>query len=216
MRVEFPSGGDRIGGALYAPESSGPHPGVVIVPDVWGLYDHYHDVARRVAANGFVALALDLYSREGAPDLPDMDAVFRFMKELPDRRVLQDIQAAIDALAAREEVGERPIGITGFCMGGKYVILAACTCRGLSAAVPWYGLLRVPGIDGEFDDALDLFVSASVAELATVCDRSSQRDLEPGYWHLVSLLVEVSDVDSRRDPPPTSSLPGRRLFISHF
>ncbi len=147
MRVEFPSGGDRIGGALYAPESSGPHPGVVIVPDVWGLYDHYHDVARRVAANGFVALALDLYSREGAPDLPDMDAVFRFMKELPDRRVLQDIQAAIDALAAREEVGERPVGITGFCMGGKYVILAACTCRGLSAAVPWYGLLRVPGID---------------------------------------------------------------------
>jgi carboxymethylenebutenolidase len=147
VRIEFLSAGDPIEGALYAPEGPGPHPGVVIIPDVWGLYDHYHEVAKKVAANGFVALAINLYSREGSPDLPDMDAVFRFMKELPDRRVLQDIQAGVDALSAREEVGGRPVGIMGFCMGGKYTILAACTCQGLSAAVPWYGLLRVPEID---------------------------------------------------------------------
>ncbi len=147
MRIEFPSGSDRIEGALYVPEEPGPHPGVVIIPDVWGLYEHYHEVARRVAAGGFAALAVNLYSREGTPEFPDMDAVFSFMKALPDRRVLQDIQAAVDALAAREEVGGRRVGITGFCMGGKYTILAACSCTGLSAAVPWYGLLRVPGID---------------------------------------------------------------------
>lgn len=147
MRVEFPSGPDTIAGAFYAPDTGGPHPGVVVIPDVRGLYDHYHAVARRLAAAGYAALALDLYAREGAPALPSMDAVFRFMQELPDRRVLGDVQAAIDWLAAREETRGRRIGLTGFCMGGKYVVLAACNVRGLSAAVAWYGMLRAPVID---------------------------------------------------------------------
>ncbi|MEE8558760.1 MAG: dienelactone hydrolase family protein [Myxococcota bacterium] len=147
MNFEFPSGPDSIRGALYLPEQTDPRPGVVVIPDVRGLHDHYHDVARRLARDGFVALALDLYSREGPPDLPDMETVFRFMRELPDSRVLQDIGQAIDALSKHPSVGQSRVGITGFCMGGMYTILAACTCKGLSAAVSWYGMLRVQEID---------------------------------------------------------------------
>lgn len=147
MRVEFPSGRDRIGGVFLAPGTGGPHPGIVLVPDVRGIYAHFHDVARRIAARGFAVLVLDLYAREGAPELGSMDAVFRFMRALPDARVLADIQAAIDWLAARPETQGRKVGITGFCMGGKYTVLAACRCRGLSAAVAWYGMLRVGEID---------------------------------------------------------------------
>jgi carboxymethylenebutenolidase len=147
MRLEFPSRGDRIDGVFYAPDAPGPHPGVVVIPDVRGIYEHYHDVARRLAREGFAALAVNLYSREGPPDLPDMDSVFRFMRELPDPRVLADLQAAVDTLAARPEVAGRKVGITGFCMGGKYTVLAACGTSGLSGAVCWYGMLRVPEID---------------------------------------------------------------------
>jgi carboxymethylenebutenolidase len=147
VNVELPSGGDRIRGALYLPEGARPVPGVVVIPDVRGLYEHYHAVARRIARAGFAALALDPYSREGAPELPDMDAVFRFMRELPDRRVLGDVQAAVDWLRARPECAGRRVGVTGFCMGGKYALLAACRCRDLSAAVVWYGMLRAPAID---------------------------------------------------------------------
>lgn len=120
---------------------------MVVIPDVRGLYDHYHAVARRLAAGGYAALALDLYTREGAPALPTMDDVFRLMRELPDRRVIQDVQAAIDWLGEQPETRGRRIGLTGFCMGGKYVVLAACSVRGLSAAVAWYGMLRAPVID---------------------------------------------------------------------
>ncbi len=147
MRVEFPSGPDAIAGAFYAPGSSGPHPGVVVIPDVRGLYDQYHAVARRLAAAGYAALALDIYAREGPPQLRSPEEIFRLMQELPDRRVLADAQAAVDWLGARRETRGRRIGLTGFCMGGKYAVLAACGVRGLSAAVAWYGLLRAPSLD---------------------------------------------------------------------
>src|SRR5262245_49767358 len=67
---------------------------VIIVHDVRGLSEHYCDVARRFAAEGFMALAIDLYSREGAPALPNLEAAFAWMQQLDDRRVLADIDAA--------------------------------------------------------------------------------------------------------------------------
>jgi carboxymethylenebutenolidase len=147
MNVEFRSGDDRIGGALYLPDAPGPHAGVVVIPDVRGLYEHYHEVARSIASEGFAALALDIYAREGPPELADMAAVNRWIAELPDPRVLGDVQAAIDYLALRPEVAGRKVGLTGFCMGGKYTLLAAVRARGLAAAVAWYGMLRAPALD---------------------------------------------------------------------
>jgi carboxymethylenebutenolidase len=148
VNVRFPSGGDEIAGALEAPDRDLPRPGVVIIHDVWGLYEPYHAAARRLAGAGFVALALDLYARGEQPGSPaDMPGVMKFLHRLPDRRVLADIQAAIDFLAARPEVAGRKVGITGFCMGGKYAFLAASRCRGLAAAVPWYGMLHAASLD---------------------------------------------------------------------
>lgn len=126
---------------LATPASGGPHPGLVLIPDVRGLVAHYRDVARRFAAEGFRTLALDIYSREGAPELQDMDGVMRWIRQLPDRRVLGDVRAARDWLAARPGTGPR-VGVTGFCLGGQYTIMAACSVPGLSAAVSWYGMLR--------------------------------------------------------------------------
>lgn len=148
MIVRFASGGDTIAGALYAPAEAGPHPGVLILHDVWGLHEPYHAIGKRLADAGFVALALDLYARGEKPGSPsDMPGVMKFLHGLPDRRVLADIQSAIGFLASRPEVAGRRIGLTGFCMGGKYAFLAACRCDGLSAVVPWYGMLRAASLD---------------------------------------------------------------------
>jgi carboxymethylenebutenolidase len=148
--VRFPSGGDTLSGALYLPEGAagGPRPGVVVVHDVWGLYDQYHAVAQRLARAGFAALAVDLYARGERPGSPaDMPGVMKFLHRLPDRRVLADLQAALDYLRARPEVAGAKLGLTGFCMGGKYADLAAVHCQGLSAAVSWYGMLRADALD---------------------------------------------------------------------
>ena len=69
--------------------SAGPHAGLVLVPDVHGLSDHYRDVAMRYAAAGFLTLAVDLYGREGAPRLADLAAVRAWIRALPDDRVLE-------------------------------------------------------------------------------------------------------------------------------
>jgi len=140
--VSYPRDGDTLRAYAAWSADAPTMPGLVLIPDVRGLGEHYRDVARRFATEGFFVLAVDLYSREGAPDLPDMETVFRWMRELPDDRVLADLGAAVRYLGRRTETGGRPIGITGFCMGGQYALLAACGVPGLAACVSWYGMLR--------------------------------------------------------------------------
>lgn len=124
-------------GYLVAPEGGGP--GVVIVHDVWGLYEHFRDLARRLAAEGFVVLAVDLYrGMQGAPSADDPGA---WMRELPDPDVLSRIQAAVDHLKAHPAVAGRPVGVTGFCMGGSFALLAGAELEGVAAVAPFYGVL---------------------------------------------------------------------------
>jgi len=170
-----------------------PSPALLLIPDVRGLSPHYQDIAGRFARAGFFTFAIDLYSREGTPQLSDMEAVRRWIAGLPDARVLADLQGAVRFLAAYDRVRDRRIGVTGFCMGGQYALMAACTAQELCACVSWYGMLRYAttnerkphspldlaprlgcpylGLFGE-DDAL--IPMADVAELATVLERSGK------------------------------------------
>jgi carboxymethylenebutenolidase len=140
--LSFTRGGVAVHGYGAWPEHGTALPGLIVIPDVRGLTEHYRDIARRFANEGFFALAVDLYSREGAPDLPDMPSVFAWIRQLPDPRVLGDLGAAVQYLASRSEIGRGRIGITGYCMGGQYALMAACSVPGFSACVSWYGMLR--------------------------------------------------------------------------
>ena len=141
--VAFDREGDRLNGYLAeATTDSRPRPGLVLIPDVHGLSDHYRDLSRRFAAEGFTTLAIDLYSREGAPSLQNLDQINTWLAALPDQRVLDDLAAAAHHLARSTSVDEEHIGITGFCMGGQYALMAACVHSNLRAAVSWYGMLR--------------------------------------------------------------------------
>jgi carboxymethylenebutenolidase len=113
-------------------------PGVVVIHDVWGLSAHYRDLARRLAGDGFAALAVNLYRRTPEPKITDPGA---WIRALSDPQVIDDVQSAVDLLAAHASVAGRRIGVVGFCMGGTYTIHAAASCRGVSAAVPFYGML---------------------------------------------------------------------------
>jgi carboxymethylenebutenolidase len=113
-------------------------PGVVVIHDVWGLSEHYRDLARRLAGEGFAALAVDLYRRTPQPVITDPGG---WIRELSDPQLIGDVQAAVDLHAAHPAVAGGRIGIAGFCMGGTYTIHAAASCRGVSAAVPFYGMV---------------------------------------------------------------------------
>ena len=140
--IEFPNGVDSIRGYLARPQDATGEAGLIVIPDVRGLYSHFRDVADRYAAEGFTTLAIDPYSREGTPDLPDMDAVFAWLRALPDGRILEDVEAARHFLETDENGNWRRVGVTGYCMGGQYALMAACTNPRLAACVSWYGMLR--------------------------------------------------------------------------
>ena len=143
--VTFPGDGVEIRGWCASPDGGGRLPALVLIRDVRGVSDLYRDIAARFAEAGYLTLVVDLYSREGAPDLPDMEAVFRWIRALPDRRVLGDLAAAARHLGARPDVSA--VGITGFCLGGQYALMAACTVPGIAACVSWYGMLRYTETD---------------------------------------------------------------------
>ena len=141
-------GSAELAEGFLAEPGGGPQPGVVVIPDVWGLSDHTRDIAQRLAREGFAALALDVYRKTGRPSLADPAQAMAWIRELSDPVVLDTVQEGIDALARQPAVAGRKVGLIGFCMGGQYAWLAACTCRGLAAAAPFYGMLRYePGLD---------------------------------------------------------------------
>ncbi|HKJ24290.1 MAG TPA: dienelactone hydrolase family protein [Myxococcota bacterium] len=135
-------------GFLALPGDGGPHPGVVLIPDVRGLYDHFRELAARLSREGFAVLAVDLYRRGGPPEITSPGVAMKWIAGLDDRAVLADLQSAVDFLGGHPAVAGLRVGITGFCMGGQYAILAACTCTGVSACAPFYGMLAyAPGLD---------------------------------------------------------------------
>jgi carboxymethylenebutenolidase len=138
--VRFPADDVEIGGELARP--LGPSRGaLILIPDVHGISDLYRRIAGRFAAAGYLALVLDLYVRQGKPTLRDPEAVARWIGGLDDRRVLGDVEAAVRHLAGRPDGPGAP-AIAGFCVGGQYALMAACTIEGIAACVSFYGMLR--------------------------------------------------------------------------
>ncbi|HTK27577.1 MAG TPA: dienelactone hydrolase family protein [Pyrinomonadaceae bacterium] len=107
---------------------------VIVIQEYWGLNDHIRDIANRYAAEGFIAIAPDLYRGQLATNPGDASKLMQALK-LEDG--LTTIKSSIDKAA--ETYGVSHFGITGFCMGGTYALRAACELEGISAAAPFYG-----------------------------------------------------------------------------
>ncbi|MEU7383136.1 MULTISPECIES: dienelactone hydrolase family protein [unclassified Streptomyces] len=138
QNVTFPSAGDTAHGYLALPRS-GSGPGVLVIQEWWGLTDHIADVADRLAAEGFVALAPDLY---GGSVAHDSDEAQRMVKALPVLRGVELLSGAVGHLLSLPEVTSGTVGAVGFCMGGGFVLYLAAVDPRVSAAVPFYGVIR--------------------------------------------------------------------------
>ncbi|MFJ1654809.1 dienelactone hydrolase family protein [Streptomyces sp. NPDC088337] len=138
QNVTFPSAGGTAHGYLALPPS-GSGPGVLVIQEWWGLTDHIADVADRLAAEGFVALAPDLY---GGSVAHDSDEAQRMVKALPVLRGVELLSGAVGHLLSLPEVTSGTIGAVGFCMGGGFVLYLAAIDPRVSAAVPFYGVIR--------------------------------------------------------------------------
>lgn len=127
---------------LVNPVADGPWPAVIVVMEAFGLNRHIKDVAERLAREGYVTLAPDLYHRispntvVGYDNLPE---AIRLLTTLADEDVVDDMGSAIDFLQRDPKVRSDRIGVTGFCMGGRITFLVASRNPAVRAAVPFYG-----------------------------------------------------------------------------
>jgi len=141
--VEFQSNGHNAGGYLAAP-AQGAAPGVIVVQEWWGLNPQIKSVCDRLAAEGFTALAPDLYHGELAGHA-EMDRAAELMNAMPIDRAARDMSGAVGYLAGHDAVRGDGVGAIGFCMGGNLVLLlAAKRPDKVKAVVSYYGVIPDP------------------------------------------------------------------------
>jgi carboxymethylenebutenolidase len=142
-RIEIRTSEGGMPAYLAIPDGAGPHPAVIVLMEAFGLVPHIEEVSRRLAGEGYVGLAPDLYYRQ-LPDnkvgYDELPKAIGLMQKVNDAKVVADIRAALDALRARGDVDMARIGVTGFCMGGRLSFLTACELPdSIRAAAPFYG-----------------------------------------------------------------------------
>jgi len=159
--VTFPSNGTDGQGYLAVPES-GSGPGVIVIQEWWGLVPHIVDVCDRFAAEGFVALAPDLYRGETTTE---PDEAGKFMMALDLDRAGRDLAGAVDFLIDHPAVTTHTVGVVGFCMGGGLALVVACQQGAkVGACVPFYGVIPWPEAQPDWS-ALEAPVQGHFAEL---------------------------------------------------
>ena len=118
-------------------------PVVLVVQEIFGVHEHIKDVCRRFAKLGHLAIAVELYQRQGDVSKLEMKDVFPIVGKVPDAQVMSDLDAAV-AWAGKNKGNTKKLAVTGFCWGGRITWLYSAHNPNVKAGVAWYGRL-VPG-----------------------------------------------------------------------
>jgi carboxymethylenebutenolidase len=137
--VEFPSGEDTVTGYLSRPASGEPAPVILVCHENRGLTPHIEDVTRRLAKAGYVALAVDLLSRQGGSASLGSENVPGALSGISPDQFVQDFTAGWTYLQSQEFALTERTGMTGFCFGGGVTWQLAVHMPELKAVVPFYG-----------------------------------------------------------------------------
>ncbi|MGB3718810.1 MAG: carboxymethylenebutenolidase [Proteobacteria bacterium] len=123
------------------PAQGGPFPVVLVVQEIFGVHEHIKDICRRLAKEGYMAIAAELFARQGDVSKLSIDEIRPIVARVPDAQVMSDLDAAVEHARASGKADVNRLGITGFCWGGRIVWLYAAHNPNLKAGVAWYGRL---------------------------------------------------------------------------
>ncbi len=141
--VKFPSNGHEGEGYLATP-ASGSGPGAIVIQEWWGLVPHIKDVCDRLAGEGFVALAPDLYNGKTTSE---PDEAGKLMMEMKIDEAARDLSGAVDYLAGLDSTTSDKVGCVGFCVGGGLSMYLAGMNSKIGACVVYYGVLPMAQAD---------------------------------------------------------------------
>lgn len=183
--VSYKSGDETVNAVLYTPSSgSGPFPALVVIHEWWGLNDWVKEQAQKLADQGYVTLAIDLY-RGKVAQTPD--EAHEIMRGVPEDRAKRDLNAAFDYLASQKNVKANKIGAIGWCMGGGYALDLALEQPKLAADVINYGHLAT-------DDAALQKINAPILGLFGGQDRGIPPDSVKAFEQQMKKLGKSVEV----------------------
>jgi carboxymethylenebutenolidase len=190
--VTYKSGAEQVQGYLARPAARGPFPALVVIHEWWGLNTQIKGMAEKLAREGYVALAVDLY--RGRVTADPMEA-HEIMRGVPEDRAIRDLKAAVAYLRGRPDVRGDRIGSIGWCMGGGYSLTLAIHQSDLAACVIYYGRLAtdknlldqigapVLGFFGEEDRGIPPSAVRAFDRTMKTLDKETQMHIYPGAGH---------------------------------
>lgn len=138
------------------PEGKGPFPLVLVVQEIFGVHEHIKDLCRRFAKAGYMAVAPELFARQGdVSKLTKIEEILAITKKVPDEQVMRDLDATAAWAKQTGKVDGARVAIAGFCWGGRIVWLYAAR-GGVKAGAAWYGRLSNPVNAYQTKTALDV------------------------------------------------------------
>ena len=195
--VKIPVSDGTIPAYRAAPDKGGPFPTVLVVQEIFGVHEHIKDVCRRLAKLGYLAIAPEMYARQGdVSKLTDIQDIIKIVSKVPDSQVMSDLDATV-AWAKKTGNGDTSkLGITGFCWGGRVVWLYAAHNPALKAGVAWYGRLSGAGKATELQPKYPIDLAGEIK--APVLGLYGEKDTG----------IPVKDVEAMRAALKASGKPG--------
>jgi carboxymethylenebutenolidase len=165
--IQIPSGEIQMRAFRARPKDKKPVATVLVVHEIFGVHAYIQDVCRRLAKEGYLAIAPDLYQRQG--DVTKITELERIVREVvakvPDDQVMKDLDATVAWAKSSGEGNTEKLGITGFCWGGRTVWMYSAHAKGLKAGVAWYGRLVANPLGGPTRNPLDVATSLNAPVL---------------------------------------------------
>jgi carboxymethylenebutenolidase len=140
--VQLDTADGKMDAYVAQPKDGGSYPAVVVIQEAFGVNDHIKKVTERIAAEGYVAIAPDVYHREAERVIAyaEMPKAIAALQRVVDSKAMEDVGAAIRHVKSRSNVKPGGVGVIGFCMGGRLTYLAAAHhANDVKCAVPYYG-----------------------------------------------------------------------------
>lgn len=140
--VKIPVQDGTIPAYRAMPAEGGRFPVILVVQEIFGVHEHIKDICRRLAKLGYLAIAPEMYARQGdVSKLEGIPEIIKIVSKVPDAQVMSDLDAAVAWAQASNKADTAKLGITGFCWGGRIVWLYGAHNPNLKAGVAWYGRL---------------------------------------------------------------------------
>ena len=186
--VSYKSGDETVQGILYTPEGKGPFPALIVIHEWWGLNDWVKDQASKLADQGYVTLAIDLYRGKVATT---PNEAHEFMGGVPQDRAKLDLEAAFNFLQSQSNIKKDRIGAIGWCMGGGYSLGLALQEPKLAADVINYGVYDYASLAKD-QDAIKK-INAPIMGFFGAQDRGIPTDDLKKFWDQLSKLGKKAD-----------------------